>query len=112
MASATSTFMDAAKEFTFKLWAAKETALLQQIKDLVDRDILVVEEQQPVLVCDKDSGDYSIKQMVRLTVKDMEYIKRLEDKIVQLKRALDCLTDKPTRDTDATGRTYYEELLK
>lgn len=73
------------------LWSQKEKLLLAQLSDLVSRNILIIEETQPVLVNENDG--VKISQAVKLTVKDIEKIKSLEQEVEHLKSQLALCVD-------------------
>tara|TARA_R110000851_G_scaffold261755_2_gene414288 strand:+ start:209 stop:526 length:318 start_codon:yes stop_codon:yes gene_type:complete len=62
----------------------KELLILEQLNELISRDLLVVEETQMMLVRHQDSNDIGMSQKVRLVLKDQEYIESLESKIADL----------------------------
>lgn len=68
-----------------KAQKATDSALLMQISDLVKRGILVVEEEIPMMVRQANSDEIIIQKVVKLSVKDMPYIKKLEDENARLK---------------------------
>lgn len=63
----------------------KEALLLEQLNELVKRDLLVIEQTQPVLVRDSASDGLVFRQSVRLVLKDQEYIQKLEKENKELK---------------------------
>ena len=69
----------------------EERILLDQLGDLLSRGLLVIESTSPVLIqTDRPDGGYNLKleRSVRLTLKDMEYIKKIEDENQELKARL------------------------
>lgn len=76
------------KQLNTELLFQKEQILMEQLNELISRDLLVVEETEPVLVREFNSNKVSLKQSVRLTLKDKEYIIKLEDENKQLKETL------------------------
>jgi hypothetical protein len=62
----------------------KELLILEQLNELISRDLLVVEETEMMLVRYQDSNDIGMSQKVRLVLKDQEYIESLESKIADL----------------------------
>lgn len=72
----------------------KENLLLEQLNDLVSRDLIVIEQTQPVLVQDSDSNKLIFRQAIKLTLKDKEYILKLEEENKQLKETLDIIKEK------------------
>lgn len=62
----------------------KESLILEQINELISRDLLVVEETEMMLIRHQDSNEIEMSQKVRLVLKDQEYIESLESKIADL----------------------------
>lgn len=54
-----------------------ESLLLEQLNDLLSRGLLVVEKTEPVLIQDS-TGKVQIHQKINLTLRDKEYIEKLE----------------------------------
>lgn len=75
-------------EITKALSLQKDNIILNQLSDLVSRGLLVVEETQPVLVKEDHSDNIILKQQVRLTLKNIEYIEKLEKENSELKLLL------------------------
>lgn len=75
-------------EITKALSLQKDNIILNQLSDLVSRGLLVVEETQPVLVKEDHSANIILKQQVRLTLKNIEYIEKLEKENSELKLLL------------------------
>lgn len=73
-----SNIQDVVKELSRDLQQQTENLLLEQLGDLINRGLLVVETTQPILVHDHYSNKVEIKQAVKLTFKDKEYIQKLE----------------------------------
>lgn len=73
----------------------KETMLLEQLQDLVSRNLLVIEETAPVLVRRDSITDFEPKfdlvQKITLKLRDQEYIEELEAKVVKLEQSLDTI---------------------
>jgi len=63
----------------------KEALLLEQLNELVKRNLLVIEQTQPILVRDECSDGVVLRQSVRLVLKDQEYIQQLEKENKELK---------------------------
>ncbi len=68
----------------------KEKKLLGQLGWLVSRDLLVIEQTEPSIVQNPDGG-MSVVQTVTLSVKDKEYIEKLEMKIKDLTEKLNAV---------------------
>jgi hypothetical protein len=66
----------------------KESLVLEQLSDLVKRGLLVIEQSEPVLVQDLYADKLVLKQAVRLSLKDKEYIEKLEAENTALKEQL------------------------
>lgn len=76
----------------------KEQIILDQLSDLVSRGLLVIEETQPTIVRREDHhGDYrfELKQAVKLTLKDKEYIENLEKENKKLRNKIQTLLEGP-----------------
>ncbi len=74
----------------------QKAIILAQLSDLVKRGLLVVESTEPVLIKDYNSDEIRLSQSIRLTLKDKEYIEKLEkenaeykDLIIRLNEALE-----------------------
>lgn len=67
---------------------ATENAILDQLNDFVDRGLIAIEITNPILVQDPFSNKVLIKQQVKLTLKDKEYIEKLEKENQNLKDIL------------------------
>lgn len=74
-----------------------ESIILSQLNELISRGLLVIESTQPVLVADYDlyhNGTFNrdkpynirLQQMVKLKLKDQEYIEKLEKENEELKK--------------------------
>ena len=79
------------KELTHDIHQATEKAMLDQLNDFVSRGLIVVEMTQPILVQDFNSSEIKIQQQVRLTLKDKEYILKLEKENQEMKDLLDAI---------------------
>lgn len=88
--------------YSEKMMVAKEGELQRQLSELVKRGILIIEEEHPALVQKKD-GEIEISTKIRLTVKDMEYIKKLETKL--------SIAERRIAEIDQYVARYYEEYL-
>tara|TARA_R110000868_G_scaffold82953_1_gene233988 strand:+ start:219 stop:491 length:273 start_codon:yes stop_codon:yes gene_type:complete len=83
-------------EIMADLGKQQESIILDQLNDLVKRGLLVVESTQPVLVRNYNQDKITVQQSIRLTLKDKEYIEKLEkenseykDLIERLNKALE-----------------------
>ena len=56
--------------------------LLQQLKFLTDRGLLVIKQEQPVISRTQD-GEYKLTAAIELTVPQEEYILELENKLAR-----------------------------
>lgn len=74
-----------------ELWSSEEACLTKQLADMVSRNLLVVERQNPVVVLDPMTDEIRIRTAVRLTLKDKEYIERLETENKELLERLEHL---------------------
>lgn len=62
----------------------KDQIIVDQLGDLLEKGLLVIESTQPVLVQEQDKNKLTLKQSVRLVLKDKEYIERLEKENAEL----------------------------
>lgn len=85
------TLRDYYTSVTKDLIAQKENILLEQLNDLISRGLLVIEETQPTLVRDYLTDKIILQQSVKLTLKDKEYILKLEEENKQLKEKLESI---------------------
>lgn len=76
------------KEIARDIHQATEKAMLDQLNDFVKRGLIVVEMTQPVLVQDLHTPEIRIQQYVKLTLKDKEYIEKLEKENQEMKDLL------------------------
>lgn len=74
-----------------------QNIILEQLDDLIKRNILIIEQTQPVLIQDFQTNKVKISQAIKLTVKDIDYIKQLEKENKELKDKLTQLADIVTR---------------
>lgn len=66
----------------------EENLILVQLQDLIKRGLLVVERGPAILVEDFMSNNIQLRQTITLTVKDKEYIEKLERENHELKNQL------------------------
>lgn len=76
-----------------KIAKQKEALILEQINDLVKRNLLVVEMGEMILIQDPDKHEIQLRQQIRLTLKDKEYIEKLEEENTLLKSEINNLRD-------------------
>ncbi len=93
---------DELSRYSEKMLIAKEGELQRQLSELVKRGILIIEEEQPSLVRKQD-GEIEVCTKIRLTVKDMEYIKSLESKL--------SIAERRIAEVDRHVSKYYEEYI-
>lgn len=79
------------KELYRDIHEATEKGVLDQLNDFVKRGLIVVEMTQPVLVQDMHSTEIKIQQYVKLTLKDKEYIEKLEKENQEMKDLLETI---------------------
>lgn len=77
---------ESAQRIASDLAKQKENIMLEQLNELVSRGLLVCESNEPVLLM--EDGKLLYKQMVRLKLRDQEYIEQLESKIKKLEKTL------------------------
>jgi hypothetical protein len=70
-----------------KVSAQKERYILEELNELVRRDLIVVETTGPQMFR-KPCGEIELKESVRLVPKEKEYIENLEAEIRLLKREI------------------------
>jgi hypothetical protein len=75
------------QELAQKISYEQDYMLMQQVGELVSRGILVVERGDLILTQSPD-GKFSSHQFIRLSVRDMEYIRKLEEENKSLKEKL------------------------
>ncbi len=68
-----------------------EDIMLEQLEDMLKRGVLVVEKSEPVLIQDAQTQKVTVQQKIKLTLKDKEYIERLEGEVRTLTYRLDCI---------------------
>lgn len=71
----------------------KESVILEQLNDLISRDLLVVQEGPQSLVRDLESDKITIQQSIRLVLKDKEYIEKLEIENRALKESIQAIRE-------------------
>lgn len=76
---------------TRELLKQKEAILSEQLCELIKRDLIVIEETQPVVVRTEglNGPEFKLQQSVRLVPKEFDYIKKLEAENKELKEKLD-----------------------
>lgn len=87
------TYFDSMSDVINDLNKQSQNIILEQLDDLIKRNILVIEQTQPVLIQDFDTHKIKINQAIKLTVKDIDYIKQLEKENQELKNKLMQLAD-------------------
>jgi len=65
-----------------------EAEILTQLNDLVSRGLLILERTEPVLV-EEDNHKFTVRMKVKLTLKDKEYIEKLETENKELRKKLE-----------------------
>lgn len=67
-----------------------EAYILDQLTDLIDKGILVVENDGPFMLFQESThARFRISKPLKFTVKDKEYIERLEKENAELKAAVE-----------------------
>lgn len=81
----------------------KESIILEQLGDLVKKGLLIIEESQPMIVKTREAGEekFEMRFMIRLVLKDKDYISKLE-------RENTFLRDKINAIESAFSRTLQE----
>lgn len=85
--------MDITKEFSEKIAQATEKSLLAQLNDLVGRGLLVVEMGEMMMFTEPATMELKVQRTCRLTLKDREYVERLEKENEQLRGKLKTFAD-------------------
>ena len=67
----------------------KDNQILEQLNDFISRGLLVVVQTQPIITRDYDSPIIKISQMVRLELRDREYMEQLEKENADLRHRLE-----------------------
>lgn len=96
---------------TKDLLKQKENLLMEQLNDFVSRGLIVIEETAPSFIKEDDLLDPSsykitLRQTVRLVLKDKEYIEKLEAENKELKESVKQL------EANIKGITYLKEKFK
>lgn len=83
------------KEFMKNIYEKKEIYLKEQLKELIDRNILRFEETNIDWDIKKEEQTYKITaaQEFRLVVKDMEYIRKLEKENERKNKIIEVMRD-------------------
>ena len=71
----------------------REEIILEQLNELISRNLLVIELTQMTLTQDYESDKLKVSQGVRLVLKDQEYIEKLEKENSELKLKLETIRD-------------------
>jgi len=79
------------QKICYDLARQQEAILQEQLGDLVSRGLLVVESTEPVLIREPYSDKIKIAQSIKLTLKDKEYILKLEEENKILKEQLETI---------------------
>jgi len=80
-----------------------QTVIMDQLNELIKRDLLVIITEQPQLV-QKHDGGLDILQSVKLELKDQKYIEKLETENRELKSRLNLY-----REAMKEARDFNEE---
>lgn len=80
---------------TRELLKQKEAIISEQLCELIKRDLIVIEETQPVVIRTEgpNGPEFKLQQSVRLVPKEFDYIKKLEAENKELKEILTGLQD-------------------
>lgn len=78
-------------EITKQISEKQNDLLMEQLNDLVSRGLLIIEHTQPVLVRSISEDKIELRQAIKLTLKDKEYIIKLEEENEQMKNQLEAL---------------------
>lgn len=72
------------------LYEQKEAAIRESLIELIERDLIVIEQTEPVLtqVETVNGPEFKLMQSVRLVPKEFDYIKKLEAENEELKETL------------------------
>lgn len=86
------------QKVTEDLLRQKENLLMEQLNDFISRGLIEIQETQPVIVkevnlLEPDGFKLTLRQSVRLVLKDKEYIKKLEEENKDLKEKLDIINE-------------------
>lgn len=85
------------------LYEQKEAAIRESLIELIQRDLIVIEQTEPVLtqLNGPDGPEFKLMQSIRLVPKEFDYIKKLEAENRELKESL-------KRIEDAVYKTLHE----
>lgn len=71
----------------------KELYIFRQLKELINRGLLVVNEGETVLTRNLENSAIEYSQTIELVLKDQEYIERLEKELAEANRKLAAIND-------------------
>ena len=78
-------------EILQKSMRQKELSIFRQLKELISRGLLVVNEGDVVLTRNMESSAIEYSQTIELVLKDQEYIEKLEKELVEANRKLEAI---------------------
>ena len=81
--------MENADKYLNQIMRQKENLILAQLNDFISRGLLVIEQGPMSLVRALDSDKIELRQEIKLTLKDKEYIQKLEAENAELKKSLE-----------------------
>ncbi|HLD91227.1 MAG TPA: hypothetical protein VI911_09470 [Patescibacteria group bacterium] len=81
-----------ARQLVEEAMKTEQSLILEQLTDLVSRNLLVIESTQPVIIQDCCSNKLTIQKKIKLTLKDKEYILKLEEENKELRSIIKNLT--------------------
>lgn len=84
---------DVVREIANDIRVSTEKVILEQLNDFISRGLIVIESTQPILVQDPTSASLKIVQHVKLTLKDKEYIVKLEEENKRLNQLVSNLEE-------------------
>lgn len=72
------------------LYEQKEAAIRESLIELIERDLIVIEQTEPVLtqVETVNGPEFKLMQSIRLVPKEFDYIKKLEAEVAELRETL------------------------
>lgn len=84
---------DVASELSKQIAKEQDRAIFNQLKDLLDRGLLVVEHRGFQIARDVETHQIRYVSDIRLTLKDKEYVEKIEKENKELKEKLEKLTE-------------------
>jgi hypothetical protein len=81
---------DLAKELLWNQEKQIESLILGQLKEFIDRNLLVIERSDPIIVED-NKGNLEVKTFLKFHLKDQDYIRQLEAENKELRERIESI---------------------